>query len=465
MTHNRTAAAVAALAFAFIAGVMPVQAATTALVGSAPVQQAACTRPTDYVVKAASEAVAASLAQRYGNLFKTEQAGRQVLFQRRAGDEAQQRELERLAADPALQVVEEARFTLDGSRSRDPLQFHNAALWRAIRRPTAGRWQLDEPVIVAVLDGPVRMDHEDLVDVVQIQPRLRDENGRCDGKECCPQIPSAEAFWHGTQVAGLIGAARGNGFGIAGVAPVRRIVSINAQVGGCIGEFSLAAALHCAIEYRDPDAPRDRSRDPERGQGDVRVANISMGSTQRLATRALEAALQRSTTEQLLIVASAGNDAHNLDRQYRWPGSHNERNLVTVETRHYDGTIAKGTNYGFGTVDLGAPAPSGTISQRLCTTSTPRRANVACSGNYASFDQSSAAAAIVSGAAALIWSDRRFARCNAQQMRDVLLSSRRHCRSGLNYRSGADQAVCMLDLAFLSRDATPEQALCSPREK
>jgi hypothetical protein len=227
MTYHRTAAAVAALAVAFTAGVMPVRAAAAAVVGSVPAQPNACTRPTDYIVKAANEALAASLAQRYGNLFKTEQAGRQVLFQRRAGDEAQQRELERLSADRALEIVEEARFTLDGSRSHDPLQFHNAALWQAIHRPEPGRWQLDKPVIVAVLDGPVRMDHEDLTDVVQIQPRLRDEDGNCGGKDCCPQIPSSEAFWHGTQVAGLIGATRGNDFGIAGVAPVRRIVSIN----------------------------------------------------------------------------------------------------------------------------------------------------------------------------------------------------------------------------------------------
>lgn len=462
MPHDRTAAA---LAFVCAAGLLSARAATAG--GPAPTPPDACTRPNDVVVRAASATRAAALAQRYGSLFKTEQAGRSVVFQRRAGDEAQQRELERLAADPSLEVREEARFTLDGSPSHDPLQAQNAALWKAIRRPKPGRWKFDEPVIVAVLDGPVRMDHEDLTDVVQIQPRLRDEDGRCDGADCCPAVAASTPFWHGTQVAGLIGATRGNGVGIAGVAPVRRIVSINAQVGGCTGEFSLAAALYCAIEYRDPDYTGPRARDDVRGRGQVRVANISMGSTQRPATEALSKAVQQALNQELLIVASAGNGGINLDRQYRWPGAQNEPNIVTVETRLYDGSLAKGSNVGFGTVDLGAPAPSGAISQRLCTTaSKPQRASTPCSGNYVAFDQSSAAAAVVSGAAALIWSDRRFAGCTAQQMRDVLRSSRRHCRSGLNYRSGThDLAVCMLDLDFLSRDASAQQALCRPQRK
>jgi hypothetical protein len=47
----------------------------------------------------------------------------------------------------------------------------------------------------------------------------------------------------------------------------------------------------------------------------------------------------------------------------------------------------------------------------------------------------------------------------------VLLSSRHHCRSGLSYRSSMDQAVCMLDLEFLSGDAAAEQALCPRQEK
>jgi hypothetical protein len=409
-----------------------------------------CRRPVDYVVETANKELAASLAQRYGELFDAEQTGQRLLFRSRAGDLEQQRELERLAGDPRLRVVEEARFELDGTRGGDPLHFHNDALWRAIRMPAARRLQPGEPVSVAVLDGPVRADHEDLARVVYIQPRLRDDDGRCGAADCCPQVAPLPGYWHATRVAGVIAATRDNRKGTAGIAPVHTLVSINTNVGGCTGEFSLAAALHCAIEYRD-----------ERGRP-ARVANISMGSVQRLATTALTTALQRARNENLLVVASAGNTGTNVDMISRWPGSYNAPNLVTVETRRYDGEPAGNASFGFGTVDIGAPAPMSYEGQSVCAPSTPLRASASCSGDYAAFEQSSAAAAVVSGAAALIWSDRRFAGCTAAQLRTVLLTSRSHCRSGRSYRDGNDYEVCMLDLGFLAeRDTRELQAICA----
>uniref|UniRef100_UPI0021475D98 S8 family serine peptidase n=1 Tax=Tahibacter caeni TaxID=1453545 RepID=UPI0021475D98 len=410
-----------------------------------------CARPPDHVVEAADKAAAASLAQRYGALFGAEQAGARVLLRSRPDDPAQQRELAGIAADPRYRLREEARFELDGGTRPDPLQFHNAALWKAIRMPAPRRLQPGEPVDVAVLDGPVRGDHPDLPEVVQIRPRLRDEDGRCDGGDCCPQVAAGEGTWHATRVAGLIGARRGNGIGMAGIAPVRRIVSINASVGGCIGEFSLAAALHCAIEYRDPDDRR------------VRVANISMGSLTQPASLALSHALQRARNEDLLVVASAGNDGVNINSTTRWPSSLNEPNILTVEVRDYDGNAIGGMNYGFGTVDIGAPAPPPYATKRrsICTASVPLRGPSSCSGDYASFERTSAAAAVVSGAAALVWSDRRYAACTAEQMSELLRSSRSHCIAGHSYRQNRDVEVCQLDLGFLSQRNSPLQALCA----
>jgi len=408
-----------------------------------------CTRPTDYVVETANTQLAATLAQQYSALFGAKQAGSRVLFQSRAGDTQQQEELERLAKDRAFVVTEEARFELDGTGGGDPLQFRNDALWTSINMPDARDLQPSEPVSVAVIDGPVRTDHPDLDNVVYIEPRLRDVDGHCGQADCCPRAAAPAPFWHGTRIAGLIGARHGNGVGASGIAPVRTIVSINANLGGCAGELSLAAALHCAIEYRD-----------EEGRP-VRVANISMGSTQRLATTAVTTALQRADNENLLVVASAGNRGANIDTMYRWPSSMNAPNVITVQSRGYDGGPLKNSNFGFGTVDLAAPTPTSGQGGTLCVASTRVSGDDDCSGDYADFAQSSAAAAVVTGAAALVWSDRRFANCSADQMRSLLMTSRSHCLGGRSYRNGNDYEVCLLDLSFLSaRDPAPQRAVC-----
>ncbi len=408
-----------------------------------------CARPSDYVVETANTYQAATLAQKYAELFGARQAGSRVLFQSRAGDPQQQGELKRLAGDQGFVVTEEARFELDGTRGGDPLQFRNDALWRSIHMPKARALQPGEPVNVAVIDGPVRTDHPDLDNVVYIEPRLRDVDGHCGHADCCPRVAAPAPFWHGTRIAGVIGARRGNGVGASGIAPVRKLVSINANLGGCAGELSLAAALYCAMEYRDEDGRP------------VRVANISMGSTQRLATTAVTTALQRAQSANLLVVASAGNRGANIDTMYRWPSSENTDNVITVQSRRYDGRLLKNSNYGFGTVDLAAPAPMDGQDGSLCAASTHVASDDVCSGDYAEFAQSSAAAAVVTGAAALVWSDRRFRHCSAEQMRTLLLTSRSHCLAGRSYRNGGDYEVCLLDLAFLSaKDTAEQQALC-----
>ncbi len=406
-----------------------------------------CRRHSDLDEGTADTHRAVSLAQQYTTTFGARRAGARVLLESHSDDTQQQQEPEQIESDERFTMHAAAGLEIDGESGGDPLDYHNQTLWNTIHRPGPADLQSGEPVNVAVLDGPVRTDHPDIDNVVYIEPRLRDENGHCGQDDCCPQVAAPVPFWHGTRVAGVIAATRGNGIGAAGVAPVRTLVSVNAGVGGCAGELSLAAALHCAIEYRDP------------GGRPVRVANISMGSTQRLVTTAMTTAMRRALNENLLVVASAGNRSANIDMIYRWPSSMNAANIITVQSRGYDGQLLKNSNFGFGTVDLGAPAPR---RGGLCAASTHVSGTMDCSGDYAEFSQASAAAAVVSGAAALVWSDRRFAGCSAEQMRTLLLTSRSHCLAGRSYRDGKDYEVCLLDLAFLSaKDTAALQAQCS----
>ena len=115
----------------------------------------------------------------------------------------------------------------------------------------------------------------------------------------------------------------------------------------------------------------------------------------------------------LLLVASAGNSGADIARVPRWPASYNVDTLLTVEARRYDGALSKKSNHGCGTVDIGAPAPERDEGPPICSTDVAAATAGGCAGDYAHFDRTSAAAAVVSGAAALVWREPRFAGCSA----------------------------------------------------
>lgn len=322
----------------------------------------------------------------------------------------------------------------------DPLQTYNDNLWQAIQMPRRAR-----RVHVAVLDGFVRGDHPDLPPVVHIAPRLRDANGGCGGEDCCPRLQPATASWHATRVAGIIAALRENGIGIAGVGEVGELVSIAVAIDGEGGDQRLAAALHCAVEYRGADG------EP------LRIVNMSIGTQRQLRTPVLHEALRLASDAGLLLVASAGNSGADIARVPRWPASYNVDTLLTVEARRYDGALSKNSNHGFGTVDIGAPAPERDEGPPICSTDVAAATAGGCAGDYAHFDRTSAAAAVVSGAAALVWRDPRFAGCSAVELRQLLLQTRSHCRYSAD---PAQPPVCMLDLSFLT-DASADASLCA----
>lgn len=318
----------------------------------------------------------------------------------------------------------------------DPLQLHNAKLLAAIRAPQAA-----PRVHVAVLDGAVRTDHPDLPALVWIQPRLRDAAGGCGGEDCCPRRLPLRPSSHATAVAGLIAAVRENGRGIAGLAEVGDLVSIAAPVEAADGDLRLAAALHCAIEYRGTD-----------GQP-LRVVNMSLGLQATHGT-SLRDALAAASRAGLLLVASAGNKGRDITQRPRWPASFNSDTTITVEARRYDGGLTRKSNHGVG-VDLGAPAPEPDEDTPLCTTALAGSTtdSSACAGDYGHFDRTSAAAAVVSGAAARVWRDPRYAGCSAAQLRRILMAEGRYCRE--SDRPGV-APVCMLDLGFLEESRIVE---------
>lgn len=163
-------------------------------------------------------------------------------------------------------------------------------------------------VRVAVLDGGFDLDHPDLAPNID----FASSTNFVAGETLSYALP--DAFSHGSHVAGTIAAAD-NGFGIIGVAPQAQLILVKVLGDGGSGSFAdvISGIVHAADVNAD-------------------IINMSLGAslyqngncddptdcyTAREAAE-LKVAMQRAVTyahqSGTLVIASAGNDANNGDK-------------------------------------------------------------------------------------------------------------------------------------------------------
>jgi|SRR5579863_4235135 serine protease len=112
---------------------------------------------------------------------------------------------------------------------------------------------------------------------------------------CTATAPSS---WHGTKVAGVIGAITNNGIGIAGIAPATMLLPIRA-IGVCTGRASdIAAAITWA--YGGPVSGVPVNTHP------ANIINLSLGAPTR-CSQTEQDAVSAALANNVLIVAAAGN--------------------------------------------------------------------------------------------------------------------------------------------------------------
>ena len=168
-------------------------------------------------------------------------------------------------------------------------------------------------VTVGVLDSGVDFNHPDIapnLDVNRSCSFIFDDTPTADPAEvangdCSNKAAVQDLNGHGSHVASTI-AAPVNGFGIAGVAPEATIVALKVctEVGYCFAD-SVAAALRYAAD------------------NDIDIVNLSLyadpylfycksEAEQRVILKELESAARYAQQNGVLIVASAGNEAADL---------------------------------------------------------------------------------------------------------------------------------------------------------
>lgn len=215
-------------------------------------------------------------------------------------------------------------------------------------------------VCVGIIDGGLQLDHPDLAANIWTNPGEIPGNGiDDDGNGYVDDVHGWNAYldngnvsyvdaatdYHGTHVAGTIGAVGGNGLGVAGV---NWDVTMISGVMFGLGYYSDAIQ---AIDYMT-------NLKTKKGLNIVALNHSWSGTS---FSQALLDAISRAAQAGIFSVAAAGNNTNNIDVSPRYPAAFDTTAsagydaVVSVARINKDGNKGISSNYGANNVDLGAP--------------------------------------------------------------------------------------------------------------
>jgi cell wall-associated protease len=204
---------------------------------------------------------------------------------------------------------------------------------------------------------------------------------------------------HGTDVAGLIGAVRNNGYGIDGVADNVKLMAIKAVPIGDEYDKDVAHAIHYAVD------------------NGAKIINMSFGKKVSPHKEWVDEAFKYAAAHDVLLIQAAGNDNQDVDAKPEYPndifedGSATDAdNVINVGASglKLDSTLATTfSNYGKKNVDIFAPGVKIT--------------SIDSDAELITDDGTSFSAPIVSGIAALIL--EYYPELSAKQIKQAILES------------------------------------------
>ena len=204
---------------------------------------------------------------------------------------------------------------------------------------------------------------------------------------------------HGTHVAGIIGAIRGNDIGMDGIADNVKIMVIRAVPDGDERDKDVANAIRYAVD------------------NGARIINMSFGKDYSPQKEAVDQAVKYAEKKGVILVHAAGNDGKDIDVEENYPtkvlGNGNRvDNWIEVGASSMgdeSNFVGDFSNYGQKNVDIFAPGV-----QIFATVP---------DNHYENLQGTSMAAPVVSGVAALIMS--YFPDLSASEVIEILFKSSR----------------------------------------
>jgi len=203
-------------------------------------------------------------------------------------------------------------------------------------------------------------------------------------------------MYHGTHVAGTIGAVGGNNMGITGVAWKVSLMSV--KFLNKDGSGTYLGGIGSIVYAVDNGA---------------RIINCSWGGDEY--SEALKESIEYAKSKNVLVVAAAGNDAVDADKYPLYPAAYNSENIISVAST-FDmkkGELSFFSNWGVNSVDIAAPG------ERIYSTFNPTYSQI--NHNFYEYLMgTSMAAPHVSGVAALVLSLNPQLKWN--EVKDLILS-------------------------------------------
>jgi cell wall-associated protease len=203
--------------------------------------------------------------------------------------------------------------------------------------------------------------------------------------------------FHGTHVAGIVAAERGNGLGMDGVATNVQIMAIRAVPDGDERDKDVANAIRYAVD------------------NGAKVINMSFGKALSPEKAVVDEAVRYAEQKGVLLVHAAGNDAQNNDEEGNFPNRNlaggkmatNWLEIGALSWKPGEDIVATFSNYGKKSVDLFSPGVD------IYSTVPGQK--------YEDAQGTSMAAPVTAGAAALLLS--YFPHLTATQVREIILKT------------------------------------------
>ena len=223
---------------------------------------------------------------------------------------------------------------------------------------------------------------------------------------------------HGTHVAGIIGAERGNGIGMDGVSDKVRIMSVRVVPDGDERDKDVANAIRYAVD------------------NGASIINMSFGKGWSPYKSVVDDAIKYAMKNDVLLVHAAGNDGkqNNLTNNYPndrfnkkgWFAPRFAKNWIEVGASHYkdDGAPASFSNYSPDLVDVFAPGVE-------IYSTVP-------GSKYRNLQGTSMASPVVAGVAAVLRS--YFPELSAKQIKSIIMDSTKKTDEKVK-KPGSDEMV------------------------
>ena len=274
--------------------------------------------------------------------------------------------------------------TFVSSYKTDPQLFRSWALTQNSPLELQKAWNISQgnkKIVVAIIDTGVDYTHPDLKNNIWQNPNEIPNNGKDDddngfiddtmGWNFVDHTPTpSDEHGHGTHVAGIIGAARGNGIGISGVCPNISLMILKYYSPNATGKENLENTIKSFIYAV---------------QNGAHIINYSGGGAE-FSKEEREAILE-AKKKGIIVIAAAGNERQNADIHAYYPASYDLDNIISVAALTPTQKLVDSSNYGIKKIDVAAPG------QNIFST-LPK-------GQYGYMTGTSQATAFVTGVAAL----------------------------------------------------------------